>query len=225
MGHLARALASLFTDRRETHDRAHSEQANEQQGGCYEHLGQRAQDHAGAPPSHAAASGPSKKEVLDYLGRVAQEYKLPSKLVYSVANAESSLDPNKEHRNPPQKDKHGKVMHPGSTDYGLMQINDRTWFGKPVKDASGHSFKIDENVKTGWRANARAGVAILTRQYDLAALEQGPGATEEDHAQQAYSGCSHGEKRRDLYLREGRDGLPANGKDRNFLQKYRRGLD
>jgi hypothetical protein len=45
---------------------------------------------------------------------------------------------------------------------------------------------------------------------------------EEDLAQQAYSGYSHGERQRDLYLQEGRDGLPKYGKDRNFLARYRK---
>ena len=66
---------------------------------------------------------------------------------------------------------------------------------------------------------------FLAREYDVAEMEQGAGSTPEDRAQQAYSGCTHGHRKRDLYLREGHDGLPVNGKDRNFLQKYRQWLD
>ncbi len=141
--------------------------------------------------------------------------------MYAVAEAESSTRPKLENHNPPVRDKKGRVVHPGSTDYGLMQINDRTWIGQTVKDANDHPIKIGQDVKTHWKANARAGVAILARQYKLADLEQGAGATEEDRAQQTYSGYSHGERKRDLYLQEGRDGQRKYGKDRNFLLKYR----
>lgn len=51
---------------------------------------------------HAApqpAAVPSRKEVLNYLGDLADDYHVPRKLVYAVADAESSLDPEKRHYN------------------------------------------------------------------------------------------------------------------------------
>lgn len=121
----------------------------------------------------------------------------------------------------PRHDKHGDPII-RSTDYGVMQVNSSNINHGPVRDAHGHPFKIAEDVKTDWKANARAGVALLAPAYRLAELEQGPGATAEDHAQQAYSQYNSGQPRmRDRYLRERRDGMPQDGADRNFLQKYR----
>ena len=117
-----------------------------------------------------------------------------------------------------------------SADYGLMQVNGSSIYhidsrGRErgiVKDAQGHPFKIGDDVKTDWRANARAGVALLAPAYHLAVLEQGPGATDEDHAQQAYSQYNSGSaNQRERYLRQRRDGMPAHGADRNFLERYR----
>jgi hypothetical protein len=103
-----------------------------------------------------------------------------------------------------------------------MQINSSN-IGATVKDPHGHPFKIGKEVESDWKANARAGVALLAPAYALAELEQGPGATPEDHAQQAYSQYNSGKARmRDRYLKEGRDGMPLNGADRNFIQKYRK---
>jgi hypothetical protein len=185
-------------------------------------LGQK----SSAPQARPAA--PSRQEILNYLGELADEYRLPRKLVYALADAESTfqadrVSPNYAH------DKHGHPPHDKrgnpiikSTDYGVMQINSSNIDHGPVKDAHGHPFKIGDDVKTDWKANARAGVALLAPAYRLAELEQGPGATAEDHAQQAYSQYNGGQPRmRDRYLRERRDGMPQDGADRNFLEKYR----
>jgi hypothetical protein len=230
MTHSARSLAGLLRDGLQTLEyRKHESAAPEDPD--YLLLAQhpdhaRPQTHAQPPaPSHgsrATNANPTHEEVLNYLGQLAKDYRLPEKLVYAVADAESSFRPKLENHNPPVRDKKGRVVHPGSTDYGLMQINDRTWIGQTVKDLNHRPFKVGQDVKTNWKANAHAGVAILARQYQLADLEQGAGATDEDRAQQAYSGYGHGERNRDLYLQQGGDGQPKYGKDRNFLLKYRR---
>jgi hypothetical protein len=103
----------------------------------------------------------------------------------------------------------------------MMQVNSSDINKGEVKDSRKHPFKIGEDVKTDWKANARAGVALLAPAYRLAEMEQGPGATAEDHAQQAYSQYNGTPQTRDRYLKQGRDGLPQNDADRNFLQKYR----
>jgi hypothetical protein len=55
-----------------------------------------------------------------------------------------------------------------------MQINE-VKIGGEEKDARGHIFKIGEDVKTDWKANARAGVAILAKGYHLAEARAGAG--------------------------------------------------
>jgi len=75
-------------------------------------------------------------------------------------------------------------------------------------------------VKSDWKANARAGVAILNQQYRVAEIEQGAVTSEQDRAQQAYAGYNGGNGNRDRYLHERRDGLPRNKNDQHFLQNY-----
>jgi len=218
MGHLVRSLAHLFA----------KQHAGPQDTPREEHsTGQPNRGHASSPVKQEAASQPSRKEVLDYLGVLAKEYHLPSKLGSGVASAESSLMTQQTTPNY-KTDRHGHFVRGKdgnkiltSVDYGLMQINSSRIGHDLVKDAHGHPFKIGEEVKTNWQANARAGVAILADAYHLATLEQGPGATEEDHAQQAYSQYNGNERARDRYLKNRADGMPANKADRNFLRRYR----
>ena len=179
------------------------------------------QKHAENNPQTAPPS-PTREEVLNYLGQLASDYHIPPKVVYALADAESSLHVKEKHVNPERRGKQGNVTRPETTDYGLMGINSSN-IGSPVKGAGERPFKIGEDVKTDWRANARAGVALFTPGYRLAELEQGPGATVEDHAQQAYSQYNSGSPRmRDRYLKQRKDGLPQDGVDRNFLQKFRK---
>lgn len=218
-----RSLSFLINELRAPHGRLTSLESHDEPGSEHDFQTLQSQAHPGASArqSSHAPSQPSREEALNYLGDLAKDYHLPKKLVYAVADAESGIGPKLEHHNPPVRDKKGRVVHPVSTDYGLMQINDRAWIGKTVEDAHRHPFKIGQDVKTDWRANARAGVAILAGAYHLATLEQGPGATAEDHAQQAYSQYQGGPNSRDRYLRQRRDGTPNNDADRNFLRKYR----
>lgn len=175
----------------------------------YLRLGQK----AGAPEKGVAS--PTRQEVLNYLGQLADDYHIPRKVVYAVADAESSLDVGVVSKNYAHDkhghhriDKHGNPIIK-STDYGLMQINSSLINKEELKDAHGHTFKIGKDVERDWRANARAGVALLAPAFKFAEWEQGPGATTEDHAQQAYSQYNSGNKRmRDRYLKERRDGMP-----------------
>lgn len=206
-------------------------------------LSQKRDEHQSATAPHQTApspahSAPSRQEVFNYLGQLAKEYHLPAKLVYAVADAESDVNPNKPPQPNYEKDKNGNIKRDAqgnpkiaSWDYGLMQVNGSNIYHVDAKgrergvvmDAHRKPFKIGEDIKTDWKANARAGVALLAPAYHLADMEQGPGATAEDHAQQTYSQYNSGnEKMRERYLKERRDGLPDNGADRNFVQKYRR---
>ncbi len=188
--------------------------------------------HSASDPSQNASHDPSHDEVLNYLGRLADDYHLPRKAVYAVAHAESDFNVNLVKRNL-ARDAKGHVRHDAhgnsiirSIDYGVMQVNSGNINAGPVKDAHGNKFVISDDVKSDWRANARAGVAILAPACHLAELEQGPGATMEDHAQQAYSQYNSGKERlRERYLNEKRDGIPKNDADRNFLRRYRETSD
>ena len=67
---------------------------------------------APAPPHdpHTGSGNPTRTEVLNYLGQLAKEYHLPPKLVYAVADAESSVNPNvPPHANYLQRG--GKIVH------------------------------------------------------------------------------------------------------------------
>ena len=218
-----KSLGDIFRDALHHHADRESPSHSHDEDSPYLLLGQKTT----AP--HAPAATPSRQEVLNYLGQLADDYHLPRKVVYAVADAESSFDVGTLSKNY-MNDKHGhhrldKHGNPiiKSIDYGLMQINSSLINKQDVKDVHGHALKIGEDVTRDWRANARAGVALLAPAYKLAEWEQPPGATTEDHAQQAYSEYNSGNKRmRDRYLKERPDGMPQNDADRNFLQKYRR---
>ncbi|HEX9456714.1 MAG TPA: transglycosylase SLT domain-containing protein [Candidatus Acidoferrum sp.] len=224
MTHSARSLASLLRDGLQTLEyRRSSGVAPEEPNYVLLEQG-HGQTHpqAQAKPPLRTLQGPvmaSEQEVRDYLASLAKAYDLPTELVHAVAKTESTFDPNKVHKNPPHRDRHGRPV-PGSTDYGLMQINSRKIGRELVKDPQGNKFKIGEDVKSDWKANARAGVAVLAEQYKVAEIEQGAVTSEKDRAQQAYSGYNGGNGNRNRYLHETRDGLPHNKNDQHFLQNY-----
>ncbi len=167
---------------------------------------------------HTQTRNPSEQELRDYLASLAKAYELPTDFVHAAARTENHFRQDN-HENRPHRDKHGRWV-PGTTDYGLTQVNSSK-IGQRVEDPEGNKFRIGEDIKTDWKANARAGVAILAEQYELAKLEQGPVTSGQDRAQQAYSGYNGGPGNRDRYLHERRDGLPRNPHDRNFLGNYR----
>jgi|GEM_PF-4558957 len=235
MGRLSSALSSLIQDLREPHGHLQTleNRFGQNAPGGLQTLESRSVEqapHAASSPSQNGPHRPTRSDVLNYLGRLADDYHLPRKLVYAVAEAESSVNPGKEPHPNYRLDKRKHVMHDKqgtpiikSWDYGLMQVNGSNIEKGEVKDPRGHAFKIGEDVKTDWKANARAGVALLAPAYRLAEMEQGPGATPEDRAQQAYSQYNTGKPElRDRYLKERRDRMPENDADRNFLEAYRR---
>jgi Transglycosylase SLT domain len=216
-----KSLGDIFRDALHHHADRESPSHSHNEESPYLLLGQKTT----AP--QAAAATPSRQEVLNYLGQLADDYHIPRKLVYSVADAESGVNP-EALPHPNYLKRNGKIVHKDGTpviknwDYGMMQVNSSDINKGDVKDAHGHAFKIGEDVKSDWRANARAGVALLAPAYKFAEWEQPPGSTAEDRAQQAYSQYNGTPQTRDRYLKQGRDGLPQNGADRNFLGKYRR---
>jgi len=129
---------------------------------------------------------------------------LPEKLVQAVGDSESGLNPRAIHVIPRIED--GAVLLdalgkpiPDTVNYGLMQINSVNIGKTVVKDENGEPFTITEDVRTDWKANARAGVALLAQQYQLAKQEQGIEGTEETCALQTYSGYNGGTRNRRRY--------------------------
>ena len=238
MTHAIRSLASLLRDNLQTLEyRRHNGAAPEEPD--YLLLAQHPDRagaahpqrpaHAPAPGrhSHATGSNPTRQEALNYLGELAKDYHLPQKLVYAVADAESSVNP-KIDPQPNYEMKYGKRVldehgNPKikNWDYGLMQINGPRIGHDKVKDAHGHRFLVGEEVKNDWKANARAGVAIIKHGYDLVSLSEGSGATPDDLALGTYSYCNH-DHRSHKFLGKGPDGLPEDGANLNFMLKYRR---
>lgn len=159
------------------------------------------------------------------MGQLADEYHLPRKLVHGVADAESSFDPHKVNNNY-KRDGHSNIVndeqgHPiiKSKDYGLMQINSPRIGHDVVKDSNGHRFKIEANVIHDWKANARAGVAIIKHGYDLVSMSEGPGANSEDVALGTYSYYNH-DHRWHKFIDRDKHGVPKDGAVRNFYKKY-----
>lgn len=224
LGSLSQSIADAFLRRPQTAE-YHHHRGDLQDESDYLLLAQ-GQGHA-RPQTHAqpplrtlqGTQAPSEQELRDYLTSLAKAYDLPTDFVHAVAKTESTFDPSKVHRNLPHKDQHGRPV-PASIDYGLMQINSRKIGRDLVKDPEGNKFKIGENVKSDWKANARAGVAVLAEQYELAKIEQGTVTSAQDRAQQAYSGYNGGNGNRDRYLHENRDGLPHDKNDQHFLKNY-----
>jgi hypothetical protein len=158
---------------------------------------------------------PSRLQVRNYLGSLADAYNLPRELVHAVAQTQSGFATDRVRANRPTSD----VAQLGSDNqrYGVMQVSDDQ-IGKTVRDGDGASFQIGENIRTDWKANADAGVALFAQHYRLAEMEQ-PYSTMEVRAQQAYSGYSAGNALRDRYLATlPYSDAPAHPDDRAFLQ-------
>jgi len=163
---------------------------------------------------------PAPAKVQKYLTSLADAYGLPAEVIHAVAQTESGFDTGKV-RTVVQPFRAGVFSEgdfaSGNKAYGVMQLRDDQ-IGKTVRDADGSTFQIGVNVKTDWRANARAGVALLNQHYQLATLEN-PFGAEQERAQKAYSGYSGGAPFRDRYLQTlPYSDLPAHPEDRAFLQ-------
>ncbi len=143
---------------------------------------------------------PSAHEVRDHLSSLADAFSLPRRFVLASAQTERDFNPDDTH--------------------GLPQVSG-VHIGRTLRDADGSPFEIEDDIKADWRANARAGVDRLARQYQVAQLENPFGSLEE-WAQQAYSGFSAGNPFRDRYLTTLSDDLPAHPRDRVFLRNFRK---
>jgi len=159
---------------------------------------------------------PAQGEVRGYLGELSGAYGLPLALVQALAQTESNFDTG--HTRAKRGATHDD-FEPENTGYGVMQVRDDQ-IGQTVPAPDGSAHKIGSDIKTNWRANARAGVALLAQQYQLATLES-PFGSEQEHAQQAYAGYSGGASYRDRYLqRLSYSNQTAHPDDRSFLKNF-----
>jgi hypothetical protein len=159
--------------------------------------------HGDSDDLPAGASG--SPSTASTIGHVVESPHSPQRLVHAITDTESGLNPDVVHVIPRivagtvLLDALGKPI-PDTVNYGLMQISSIN-FGKTIlKDDNGIPFTITDAVKTDWKANARAGVALIAVQYQLAKQEQGSSGTEESYALQAYSGYNGGTRNRRRYL-------------------------
>ncbi len=183
---------------------------------------------SGASQTDSSGLNAAPPQVRSYLASLADAFGLPREFVHAVAQTESGFDTGKLKQAPVAQPFRAEVFSsrefdPENKGYGVMQVSDAQ-IGRIVAAPDGSPFQIGDDVKSDWKANARAGVALLAQQHQLAEIEQ-PNASPGEHAQQAYSGYSAGASMRDRYsLTLPYSGLPAHPDDRAFLQNFRNAL-
>jgi RHS repeat-associated protein len=162
----------------------------------------------------AQAQNPTAEQVQTELTTLASAYGVPVAVVLAVAQTESDLNVNAEHAN---KGKDGTVT---TSDYGLMEINS-TMIGRSVTGPDGKSFTIPDSVKTDWKDNANAGVALVAQNYKAAVKDQ-PNGTAQTRAQQTYSAYNGGPGERNRYAQKNKKGNDfKDERDKHFLNNYR----
>ena len=134
-------------------------------------------------------------------------------MILATAQTESNFNVNAVNDNLNSK---GQVT---STDYGVMQVNSKNIGGTAI-GPDGKSFTITDSIKSDWKANANAGVAIAAQEY-RAAVKAQPNGTAESRAQQTYSGYNAGPGGRSRYTETGSFHGFADKRDYNFLMNYR----
>ena len=176
---------------------------------------------------------PTPRQVRQHLAALAGAYGLPAPLVHAVAQTGGGFDTGK--KRPVAQPFRAEAfsardLDPENKAYGVMQVRDDQ-IGNTVRTPDGSSFQIGEDIKSDWKANAQAGVALLAQHYQLAGLEN-PFGSEQERAQQAYAGYSGGAPYRDRYLQTlpyidrfavmPSNDLPAHPDDRAFLRNFLR---
>jgi hypothetical protein len=123
---------------------------------------------------------PTKQEVADYITEQCRALGIPAELGMATATTESDLT---------QFNKDGMPLggsNSDSTDWGIMQINDKAW---------GDTYDFNR-IKSDWKYNVRAGLQILKNSYDAAARnnegDKGANSSLENLARAAYSGYNAG---------------------------------
>lgn len=123
---------------------------------------------------------PGKEQISAYITEQCQQIGLPAQLGLATAMTESDLT---------QFDKNGapyRNSNPDSTDWGIMQINDKAW---------GERFDFNR-IKSDWKYNIRAGLQVLKTCFDAALnnneASKGDNASFQNLARAAYSGYNAG---------------------------------
>lgn len=123
---------------------------------------------------------PTKQEVADYITGQCRAIGIPAELGLATAATESDLT---------QFNKEGMPLrgsNSDSTDWGIMQINDKAW---------GDTYDFNR-IKSDWKYNVRAGLQILKDSYDTATQSnegsKGTNSSLENLARAAYSGYNAG---------------------------------
>ena len=155
---------------------------------------------------------PTRQQVISELNHLAKQYGIPSDVVRATARTESGFNIHEVNNNVNAK---GNIT---STDYGVMQVNSKN-IGGSVKGPGGKTFTISASIKTDWKANAKAGTAILAQGYKAAVKEQ-PNGTAETRAEQAYSAYNAGPGGRNRYMQKNSNGGFADARDAHFDKNY-----
>jgi uncharacterized FlaG/YvyC family protein len=150
--------------------------------------------------SQLKGTNPSRRAAIDYITKECERIGLPVKIGLAIAWTESRMKQYNKSGKPlaGENKKDGKVL---STDWGLMQINDKQW-----KD----TYDI-ERVKTDWQYNVRVGLEIALDEYKAAGK-----AGEENLARATYSGYNAGRSSMDRYRTEN------DARDNHFWDFYQK---
>jgi len=123
---------------------------------------------------------PSKEQIVDYITGQCKQIGIPAQLGLATAVTESDLT---------QFDKNGgpfRHSNPDSTDWGIMQINDKAW---------GDTYDFNR-IKSDWKYNIRAGLQVLKTCFDAALnnneANKGTNNSFQNLARAAYSGYNAG---------------------------------
>jgi RHS repeat-associated protein len=142
---------------------------------------------------------PSRQEIIDYITQQCEKIGLSVQIGLATAWTESGMKQfydNGKTSICENKDKNNNLT---STDWGMMQINDKAWNG--VFDFN--------DIKSDWQYNVNAGLGIALMNY-MAAEK----AEESDLARATYSGYNAGTGNMDRYRTE------SDYRDINFWNNY-----
>lgn len=128
----------------------------------------------------APGINPSRQEVIAYITEQCRELGIPEQLGLATAITESGMT---------QFNKDGtpcRNFNPSSSDWGIMQINDKAW---------GDIYDM-ERIKSDWKYNVRAGLEILRDCYQAAVKNnediKGGNSGDQNLARAAYSAYNSG---------------------------------
>lgn len=111
---------------------------------------------------------PTYQEIVNYITQYANSIGLPARIACAIAWTESGMRQFREDGTPVRN-----VNSPDSIDWGMMQLNDKSWSDR---------YDFDK-IKSDWKYNVRAGLDIALNRYNEAKRLNEP-----DIARATYSG-------------------------------------